>query len=344
MRTMIAAGCGSCLPHVGEDVPSAGGSGHPPGDGTVVTMTAIDVKDLTKVYGQVRAVDRLTFSVRPGQVTGFLGPNGAGKSTTMRLMLGLDRPSSGTATIGGRPFTELDEPLRQVGALLDAQAPHGSRTARSHLLALAASNRIPDRRVDEVLELTGIASAASRRVKTFSLGMRQRLGIAAALLGDPQVLLLDEPSNGLDPEGIIWIRELMRSLARENRTVLVSSHLMGETASFADHLIILGKGRLLVDTPTKDFIAARVKPRVRVRTTEPERLREVLLRHGHTPVESDDGRMLIDDTEIDAIGPLAAQEGIVLLELASEEATLEQAYLDLTAAATEFSARTPQEA
>ncbi|MFE9912935.1 ATP-binding cassette domain-containing protein [Streptomyces clavifer] len=307
-------------------------------------MTAIDVKDLTKVYGQVRAVDRLTFSVRPGQVTGFLGPNGAGKSTTMRLMLGLDRPSSGTATIGGRPFTQFDEPLRHVGALLDAQAPHGSRAARSHLLALAASNRIPDRRVDEVLELTGIASAASRRVKTFSLGMRQRLGIAAALLGDPQVLLLDEPSNGLDPEGIIWIRELMRRLARENRTVLVSSHLMGETASFADHLIVLGKGRLLADTPTKDFITARVKPRVRVRTTEPARLRGVLLRHGHTPVESDDGRMLIDDAEIDAIGPLAAQEGIILLELAAEEATLEQAYLDLTAAATEFSARAPQEA
>ncbi|WP_189105720.1 ABC transporter ATP-binding protein [Streptomyces camponoticapitis] len=307
-------------------------------------MTAIDVKDLTKVYAQVRAVDRLTFSVRPGRVTGFLGPNGAGKSTTMRLVLGLDRPTSGTATIGGRPFTRLDEPLRQVGALLDAEAPHGSRTARAHLLALAASNRVPDRRVDEVLEQTGIASVASRRVKTFSLGMRQRLGIAAALLGDPQVLLLDEPSNGLDPEGIIWIRELMRGLAAENRTVLVSSHLMGETASFADHLIVLGKGRLLADTPTKDFIASRVKPRVRVRTTEPARLREVLLRHGHSPVESDEGRMLIDGVAIDTIGPLAAGEGIVLLELAAEEATLEQAYLDLTSGATEFSAPTPQEA
>ncbi|MFD3523549.1 ABC transporter ATP-binding protein [Streptomyces sp. NPDC058653] len=309
-------------------------------------MTAIEVKDLTKVYGRVRAVDRITFSVRPGQVTGFLGPNGAGKSTTMRLVLGLDRPSSGTATIGGRPFSGLKEPLRQVGALLDAQAPHGSRTARAHLLALAASNRLPDRRVDEVLEQTGIAGVASRRVKTFSLGMRQRLGIAAALLGDPRVLLLDEPSNGLDPEGIIWMRELLRGLAREDRTVLVSSHLMGETASFADHLIVLGRGRLLADTPTKDFIAARVKPRVRVRATEPARLRDVLLRHGHTPVESDGGRLLIDDVEIDAIGPLAAGEGITLLELAAEEGTLEQAYLDLTsdADATEFSARTPQEA
>ncbi|WP_329391524.1 ABC transporter ATP-binding protein [Streptomyces sp. NBC_01716] len=304
-------------------------------------MTAIDVKDLTKVYPRVRAVDRLTFSVRPGQVTGFLGPNGAGKSTTMRLVLGLDRPTSGTAVIGGRPFTELDEPLRHVGALLDAQAPHGSRTARAHLLALAASNRIPGRRVDEVLEQTGIASVGSRRVKTFSLGMRQRLGVAAALLGDPEVLLLDEPSNGLDPEGIIWIRELMRGLAAENRTVLVSSHLMGETASFADHLIVLGKGRLLADTPTKDFIASRVKPRVRVRTTEPARLREVLLRHGHVPVESDDGRVLIENAEIHDIGLLAAGEGIVLLELAAEEATLEQAYLDLTSGETEFSASAP---
>ncbi|MEU7580936.1 ABC transporter ATP-binding protein [Streptomyces sp. NPDC041068] len=319
-------------------------------------MTAIEVKGLTKVYGQVRAVDRLTFSVRPGQVTGFLGPNGAGKSTTMRLVLGLDRPSSGTATIGGSPFTRLAAPLRHVGALLDAQAPHGSRTARNHLLALAASNRIPDRRVDEVLGLTGIASAGSRRVRTFSLGMRQRLGIAAALLGDPEVLLLDEPSNGLDPEGIIWIRELMRGLAREGRTVLVSSHLMGETASFADHLIVLGQGRLLADTPTKDFIAARVKPRVRVRTTDPARLREVVLRHGHALVDSDDchvpadggtpsdGHMLIDDVRTDAIGALAAEEGIALLELTAEEATLEQAYLDLTTAATEFSARATQEA
>ncbi|MFI6080638.1 ATP-binding cassette domain-containing protein [Streptomyces sp. NPDC051217] len=279
-----------------------------------------------------------------GEPGAFLGPNGAGKSTTMRLVLGLDRPTTGTATIGGRPFTRLDEPLRRVGALLDAQAPHGSRTARAHLLALAASNRIPDRRVDEVLEQTGIASVATRRVKTFSLGMRQRLGIAAALLGDPQVLLLDEPSNGLDPEGIIWIRELMRGLAAENRTVLVSSHLMGETASFADHLIVLGKGRLLADTPTKDFIASRVKPRVRVRTTDPARLREVLLRHGHTPAESGEGRMLIDSVEIDTIGHLAAGAGVVLLALASEEATLEQAYLDLTSGATEFSAPTPREA
>ncbi|MCX4425843.1 ABC transporter ATP-binding protein [Streptomyces mirabilis] len=214
-------------------------------------MTSIDVHDLTKEYGSLRAVDDLTFRVLPGRVTGFLGPNGAGKSTTMRLVLGLDRPTSGTATVGGRPYASFDEPLRQVGALLDAGAAHGSRTARDHLRALAASNRIAERRVDNVLEESGLASVARRRVKTYSLGMRQRLGIAAALLGDPPVVLLDEPSNGLDPEGIIWIREVLRRLAREGRTVLVSSHLMNETASFADHLVVLGRGRLLADTPLR---------------------------------------------------------------------------------------------
>ncbi|NGN62815.1 ATP-binding cassette domain-containing protein [Streptomyces sp. A7024] len=309
----------------------------------MTAATAIEVRDLTKVYGKVRAVDSVTFTVEPGRVTGFLGPNGAGKSTTMRLVLGLDRPTSGTATIGGRPYATLTEPLRQVGALLDAGAAHGSRTARGHLAALAASNRIPDRRVAEVLEMTGIAKAADRRVKTFSLGMRQRLGIAAALLGDPPVLMLDEPSNGLDPEGIIWIRELLRQLAGEGRTVLVSSHLMGETAAFAEHLIVLGRGQVLADTPMKDFIASRVRPRVRVRTSEDERLRALLKEHGYDPVRSDDGRWHVDDAEVDAIGPLAARAGIPILELAAEEATLEQAYLDLTASATEFTA-VPQEA
>lgn len=248
-------------------------------------MTSIDVQDLTKEYGTTRAVDRLTFSVVPGRVTGFLGPNGAGKSTTMRLVLGLDRPTSGTATLGGRAYATLDEPLRHVGALLDAQAAHGSRTARDHLRVLAASNRLPERRVDEVLEEAGLASVARRRVRTYSLGMRQRLGIAAALLGDPPVVLLDEPSNGLDPEGIIWIRELMRRLAREGRTVLVSSHLMNETASFADHLVVLGRGRLLADTPMQEFIHARVDPRVRVRTTDGAALRDLLARHGYDAVE-----------------------------------------------------------
>ncbi len=224
-------------------------------------MTSIDVRDLTKEYGARRAVDGLGFSVRPGRVTGFLGPNGAGKSTTMRLVLGLDRPTSGTATIGGRAYAALREPLRRVGALLDAGAAHRSRTARDHLRALAASNRIPGARVDAVLEQTGLAEVARRRVGTYSLGMRQRLGIAAALLGDPGVILLDEPANGLDPEGIVWIRALLRGLAADGRTVLVSSHLMNETASFADHLVILGRGRLLADTPCGSSSTPASSPR-----------------------------------------------------------------------------------
>jgi ABC-2 type transport system ATP-binding protein len=306
-------------------------------------MTSIEVQALTKEFGTRRAVDDVTFRVLPGRVTGFLGPNGAGKSTTMRLVLGLDRPTSGTATIGGRPYATLDEPLCHVGALLDAQAAHGSRTGRDHLRTLAASNRIPDRRVDEVLERTGLAPVARRRVKTYSLGMRQRLGIAAALLGDPRVVMLDEPSNGLDPEGIIWIRELLRRLAGEGRTVLVSSHLMNETASFADHLVVLGRGRLLADTPMRDFIHARVQPRVRIRTTDPVALKSALARHGHDAVEHEDGHWTVQHARVDEIGVLASAAGVPLLELTTEEGTLEQAYLDLTAAETEFTAQ-PQEA
>ncbi|MGV9943321.1 ABC transporter ATP-binding protein [Streptomyces sp. NPDC003401] len=305
-------------------------------------MTSIDVRDLTKEFGPRRAVDRLTFRVLPGRVTGFLGPNGAGKSTTLRLVLGLDRPTSGTATLGGRPYPTLPEPLRHVGALLDVGAPHGSRTGRDHLRALAASNRVPVRRVDEVLEETGLAPAARRRVRTYSLGMRQRLGIAAALLGDPGVVLLDEPSNGLDPEGIVWIRGLLRRLAGEGRTVLVSSHLMNETASFADHLVVLGRGRLLADTPVRDFIDARVRPRVRVRTSDPAALEKVLARHGHEAVAHDDGHWTVHRARVDDIGRLASEAGVPLLELTAEEGTLEQAYLDLTAAEAEFAAA-PQE-
>ncbi|WP_455351787.1 ABC transporter ATP-binding protein [Streptomyces sp. SYSU K217416] len=304
-------------------------------------MNSIDVLELTKEYGATRAVDRLTFRVEPGRVTGFLGPNGAGKSTTMRLVLGLDRPSSGTATIGGRPFTTLDEPLRHVGALLDAQAAHGARTARDHLRALAVSNRIAASRVEDVLEEAGIARAAKRRIRTFSLGMRQRLGIAAALLGDPAVLMLDEPTNGLDPEGIIWIRELMRRLAREGRTVLVSSHLMAETADTADHLVVLGRGRLLADLPMREFIDSRSRPRVRVRTTEPERLHTALARAGFIPGEGDDGRWTVDGARAEDIGALAARESIPILELSNEQGSLEQAYLDLTATETEFASTTP---
>ncbi|MFF5342538.1 ABC transporter ATP-binding protein [Streptomyces althioticus] len=306
-------------------------------------MTSIDVRDLTKEYGAGRAVDDLTFTVPPGRVTGFLGPNGAGKSTTMRLVLGLDHPTSGSATLGGRPYASLREPLRRVGALLDAGAALGSRTGRDHLRILAATHRIPDRRVDEVLEETGLAPAARRRVRTYSLGMRQRLGIAAALLGDPEVVMLDEPSNGLDPEGIVWIRGLLRRLADEGRTVLVSSHLMNETASFADHLVVLGRGRLLADTPVREFIDARVRPAARVRTSDPDALENALARHGHQAVRHPDGHWTVPDARVDDIGRLAAAAGVPLLELAADEGTLEQAYLDLTATQTEFATQ-PKEA
>ncbi|MBJ6618537.1 ABC transporter ATP-binding protein [Streptomyces sp. DHE17-7] len=306
-------------------------------------MTSIDIQNLTKEYGTRRVVDDLTFTVRPGRVTGFLGPNGAGKSTTMRLVLGLDRPTSGTATVGGRPYAALDEPLRHVGALLDADAAHGSRTGRDHLRVLAASNRLPARRVDEVLEETGIASVARRRVKTYSLGMRQRLGIAAALLGDPEVVMLDEPSNGLDPEGIIWIRDLLRRLAAEGRTVLVSSHLMNETASFADHLVVLGRGRLLADTPMREFIDARVRPSVRVRTSDAAALQAALADHGHEAVRQEDGSWTVPHARVDDIGRAVSKAGVPILELSSAEGTLEQAYLDLTAAETEFAAQSPSQ-
>ncbi|WP_332758974.1 ABC transporter ATP-binding protein [Streptomyces sp. MT206] len=301
-------------------------------------MNSIEIRELTKEYGRTRAVDHLTFEVLPGRVTGFLGPNGAGKSTTMRLLLGLDRATSGTATIGGQRFTDFPDPLHRVGALLDAQAAHGGRTARAHLSFLAAANRIPARRVEEVLERSGIASAAKRRIKTFSLGMRQRLGIAAALLGDPGVLLLDEPTNGLDPEGVIWVRELMRTLAAEGRTILVSSHLMSETAAFADHLVVLGQGKLLADTSMEEFIDARSTPRVRLRTSDPVRLRAALAREGLEMVGADDGRWTVEGIQAERLGPLAAREGIPMLELSDERASLEQAYLDLTADHAQFAA------
>ncbi|MFB6521309.1 ABC transporter ATP-binding protein [Streptomyces sp. NPDC056401] len=301
-------------------------------------MNSIEIRELTKEFGRTRAVDHLTFDVMPGRVTGFLGPNGAGKSTTMRLLLGLDRITSGTATIGGRRFTELSDPLHRVGALLDAQSAHGGRTARDHLRFLAAANRIPMSRVEAVQEQSGIASAAKRRIKTFSLGMRQRLGIAAALLGDPEVLLLDEPTNGLDPEGIIWIRELMRGLAAEGRTVLVSSHLMTETAALADHLIVLGRGKLLADTSIEEFIDSRSTPRVRLRTTDPVRLRATLARNDFELVTAEGGRWTVDGIQAEQLGVIAAREGIPMLELIDERASLEQAYLDLTADSAQFAA------
>lgn len=301
-------------------------------------MNSIEIRELTKRYGTHRAVDALTFDVLPGRVTGFLGPNGAGKSTTMRLLLGLDEPTSGTATIGSRRYLDLPDPLHRVGALLDARSAHGGRTARDHLRLLAAAGRIPANRVDEVLEQAGMASVAERRIKSFSLGMRQRLGIAAALLGDPGVLLLDEPTNGLDPEGIIWIRELMRSLAAEGRTVLVSSHLMSETSALADHLVVLGNGRLLADTSTKEFIDARSAPKVRLRTSDPVRLRAALARDGFELTSSSEGRWTVEGIQAERLGTLAAREGVPLLELSDERASLEQAYLDLTADHAQFTA------
>ncbi|MET0863226.1 MAG: ATP-binding cassette domain-containing protein [Nakamurella sp.] len=306
-------------------------------------MPTIEIRGLTKEYGRTRAVDQLTFDVLPGRVTGFLGPNGAGKSTTMRLVLGLDHPTAGSATIDGWHFADVRTPLRQVGALLDPQAAHGGRTARNHLLALAISNGIPAGRVDEVLEQTGIGTAAKRRIKTFSLGMRQRLGIAAALLGDPAVLLFDEPSNGLDPAGINWIRELLRELARDGRTILISSHLMSEIALTVDHLVILARGRLLIDMSMPQFIQSRGTPRVRVRSAEQDRLRAALADRGlvlHEGADSD-AIVTVEGVRAEAVGAIAAQEGISLLELVDEQISLERAYLDLTADQTEFTAGLP---
>ncbi|KUJ70421.1 multidrug ABC transporter ATP-binding protein [Streptomyces albus subsp. albus] len=301
-------------------------------------MTTIDIHQLTKDYQGVRAVDGLTFSVLPGRVTGFLGPNGAGKSTTLRAVLGLDRPTSGSATVGGRPYARLDQPLRHIGALLDAGAIPGSRTARDHLRILAAGNRLPEHRVAAVLDETGLTDVAGHRVKTFSLGMRQRLGIAAALLGDPPVLMLDEPVNGLDPEGIVWIRTLLGRLAAEGRTVLVSSHLMTETALTADHLVVLGRGRLLADTPMDTFLRDHSPPRVRVRSTEPERLRTVLEQAGRAATADGTDGWTVDGTTPAEVGALAARHGITVLELGEDRAGLEDAYLRLTAAHTPYAA------
>ena len=240
----------------------------------------IEARDLTKSYGGKVAVDHLSFTVQPGRVTGFLGPNGAGKSTTMRLILGLDRPQSGSATIDGKPYSELPNPLRTVGALLEAKSVHPGRSARNHLLFLAQSQGLPAKRVDEVLDLVGLRAVAGKRAGTFSLGMSQRLGIAAAMLGDPRFLLLDEPVNGLDPEGVLWIRNLMKFLASEGRTILVSSHLMNEMAVTADHLIVIGRGRLIADSATADVIARSSEQSVRVRTPDAARLTSLIEAEG----------------------------------------------------------------
>ncbi|WP_449062639.1 ABC transporter ATP-binding protein [Planomonospora algeriensis] len=298
----------------------------------------IEVENLTKRYGDKLAVDDLSFTVEPGRVTGFLGPNGAGKSTTMRLLLGLDHPTSGTATISGRPYRHLHRPLHTVGALLEARAVHGGRSAYHHLLHLAQAQGIPRRRVGEVLDLTGLADAARRRAGGFSLGMSQRLGLAAALLGDPSVLVLDEPVNGLDPEGVVWIRALMRRLAAEGRLVFVSSHLMNEMAVTADHLVVIGRGRLMADCSMSDFIRRNSRPSVLVRSPGAGPLADVLIGEGGVVARQADGGLRVEGLEAARIGELAAAGGFVLHELAPQHRSLEAAFMDLTRDSLEYDA------
>jgi ABC-2 type transport system ATP-binding protein len=296
----------------------------------------IEVRGLSKRYGDTVAVDDLTFEVKPGLVTGFLGPNGAGKTTTMRMVLGLDEPTGGTATVGGRRYRELAAPMREVGALLDARAVHGGRTARDHLLCLAQSNGIENRRVDEVLGTVGLESVARRRVRTFSLGMSQRLGIAAALLGDPRVLIFDEPVNGLDPEGIRWVRDFMRGLAAEGRTVLVSSHLISEMALTADHLVVIGRGRLIADTSVEEFIGGEEQRGVLVRTPDADVLAQALRNVGATVREDTGDALHVSGMDSLRIGEIAMKTGVALAELTPERISLEDAFMALTSDSVEY--------
>ncbi|MCX5006407.1 ABC transporter ATP-binding protein [Streptomyces sp. NBC_00638] len=298
----------------------------------------IELEGLTKRYGEKVAVNNLTCAVRPGIVTGFLGPNGAGKSTTMRMMLGLDRPTSGDVRIDGEHYDHLKDPLKYIGALLDAKAMHGGRSAFNHLLCLAQSNGIPKARVHDVLDTVGLTSVARKKAKGFSLGMGQRLGIAGALLGDPRILMFDEPVNGLDPEGIHWIRNLMKSLAAQGRTVFVSSHLMSEMALTADHLVVIGQGRLLADTSMADFIQQNSRSYVRIRSPQRERLLDVLQGAGITVVQTGSGALEVDDGKPEHIGELAARHQIVLHELSPQQASLEEAFMQLTAESVEYHA------
>jgi ABC-2 type transport system ATP-binding protein len=298
----------------------------------------IATRHLTKRYGPTSAVDDLSFDVVPGRVTGFLGPNGAGKSTTMRMIMGLDAPDGGEVTINARAYSALPRPLVEVGALLDARAFHPGRSAFNHLWCLAQSNRIPRRRVEEVLGLVGLAPVANKRAGTFSLGMAQRLGIAAALLGDPGVLLFDEPANGLDPDGIIWARTLLRSLAAEGRTVLVSSHLMSEMALTADDLIVIGRGRLIAATSVAAFIHRSAELHVRARSPQPGELARVLTDQGASVEARCDGSLEVTGLDCAAVGDLAAAHGLVVHELALHEPTLEAAYMELTRDALDYHA------
>ncbi|HEX2314849.1 MAG TPA: ABC transporter ATP-binding protein [Thermomonospora sp.] len=299
-------------------------------------MTTIEVQGLTKRYGPDTVVEDLSFTVEPGQVTGFLGPNGAGKSTTMKMIVGLAAPTRGAVTIGGRRYADLPVPLTEVGALLDAGAVHGSRRARDHLLALAVSNGLPRRRVTEVLARTGLDGVAGKRVGGFSLGMRQRLGIAAALLGDPRVLIFDEPVNGLDPEGIRWIRDFMRSLAREGRAVLVSSHLMSEMAQTADHLVVIGRGRLIADTGMSEFLRTNGESTVLVRTADPGAFALRLTAAGAAVREGPEAALVVSGMTSEEIGRLAAYHGVALGELTPQRPSLEDAFMELTKDSVEY--------
>ncbi len=299
----------------------------------------IEVVGLTKKYGSTTAVDDLTFTVRPGIVTGFLGPNGAGKSTTMRMILGLETSSSGRALIDGKPYAALERPLTQVGALLDANWIHPNRSAKAHLKFLAATNNLPTARVATVLDLVGLSSVATKAAGKFSLGMKQRLGLASALLGDPKILLFDEPVNGLDPEGIFWIRNFMKQLASEGRTVLVSSHLLSEMAQTADHLVVIGQGRLIADCSTADFTERSSQSFVRVRSPRLPDLAAALRAAGIASTATGNGpdaALQVTGTPIEQIGDIAGRAGVFLHELSVQGGSLEQAFIELTASSVQY--------
>jgi len=301
----------------------------------------IEARGLTKRYGEQLAVDDLSFDVRPGQVTGFLGPNGSGKSTTMRMIMGLDHPTAGSVTVGGRRYHDLTRPLREVGALLEAKAIHPGRSAYNHLWSLAQTNAIPRSRVDEVIELVGLQEVARRRAGTFSLGMGQRLGMAAALLGDPGILLFDEPINGLDPEGIRWVRTLLKHLAGEGRTVFVSSHLMSEMALTADHVVVIGRGRLIADLSMQEFIARSSRQFVRVRSPQATELAGALTRAGAGVTAEDDGSLAVTGLSTADVGDVAGAHGLVLHELSPQAASLEEAFMELTRDSVEYRGDVP---
>ena len=298
----------------------------------------IQARNLTKHYGSTTAVDDLSFDVLPGRVTGFLGPNGAGKSTTMRMILGLDQPDSGQVLVNGTPYRESRHPLREVGVHLDARAFQGGRSASNHLRALAASNHIPRARVDAVLDLVGLSTVARKRAGTFSMGMGQRLGIAVALLGDPGILVLDEPTNGLDPEGILWIRTLLKAMAAEGRTVFVSSHMMSEMGLTADHIIVIGRGRLVADTNLDDFLRHSAGSYVRVSSPQADRLTTLLTGQGAVVTQGSDGALAVNGLDRDAVGDLAAAHGLVIHELTRHEPSLEAAFFELTDGAVDYRA------